>query len=75
MFDAGVLSFQEYMKRESLPLATIQRTVLDFLRGRDDVVVFGAQAVNAIDLLSTHAEQFAQELQNYLRQPFILPCA
>ena len=48
---------------ESLPLATIQEAVLEFLRGRDDAVMFGAQAVNAyvpeprmsqdIDLLST----------------------
>jgi hypothetical protein len=47
MFDAGVLTFQEFLMREPLPLATIQNAVLEFLRGRDDVVVFGAQAVNA----------------------------
>ena len=51
---------------EPLPLATLQHAVLEFLRGRDDVVVFGAQAGNAyvneprmtqdLDLLSTHAE-------------------
>ena len=61
---------------ESLPLATIQQAVLEFLQGRDDAVVFGAQAVNAyvneprmtqdIDLLSSRAEQFAQELRDYL---------
>jgi hypothetical protein len=49
--------------REPLPLATIHQAVLEFLRGRDDAVVFGAQAVNAyvgeprmsqdIDLVST----------------------
>lgn len=33
--------------QESLPLATIQEAVPDFLRGRSDAVVFGAQAVNA----------------------------
>jgi len=27
---------------ETLPLATIQDAVLEFLRGRDDAVVFGA---------------------------------
>ena len=63
-----------------LPLATVQQAVLEFLRGRDDVVVFGAQAVNAyvpeprmtqdLDLLSTHAEEVAQALCAYLRQRF-----
>ena len=33
--------------QETLPLATIQDAVLEFLRGRTDAVVFGAQAVNA----------------------------
>lgn len=47
MFDAGILTFQEFLMREPLPLAPIQNAVLEFLRGRDDVVVFGAQAVNA----------------------------
>jgi hypothetical protein len=80
MFDAGVLTFREFMTRESLPLATIQKAVLEFLRGRNDAVVFGAQAVNAyvneprmtqaIDLLSPRAEEFAQELRDYLGQHF-----
>ena len=65
---------------EPLPLATLHNAVLEFLRGRDDVVVFGAQAVNAyvneprmtqdLDLLSTHAEEVAQALCAYLRQRF-----
>jgi hypothetical protein len=33
--------------REPLPLATIQDALLEFLRGRDDAVLFGAHAVNA----------------------------
>jgi len=80
MFDAGILTFQEFLMREPLPLATIQNAVLEFLRGRDDVVVFGAQAVNAyvseprmtqdIDLLSPRAEAFAQELREHLQQRF-----
>jgi Nucleotidyl transferase AbiEii toxin, Type IV TA system len=71
MFGAGVLTFREFM---------MQQAVLEFLRGRDDVVVFGAQAVNAyvkeprmtqdLDLLSTHAEVVAQELRASLRQRF-----
>jgi hypothetical protein len=68
------------MMRESLPLATLHNTVLEFLRGRDDVVLFGAHAVNAyvkeprmtqdLDLLSTDAEGIAQELRDHLRQRF-----
>lgn len=80
MFDAGVLTFQEFAMREPLPLATLQNAVLEFLRGRDDAVVFGAQAVNAyvneprmtqdIDLLSPRAEALAEELCGHLRQRF-----
>jgi len=66
--------------QEPLPLATIQNAVLEFLRNRDDVVVFGAQAVNAyvgeprmtqdIDLLSPRAEELAEELRDHLSQHF-----
>lgn len=66
--------------REPLPLATIQETVLEFLRGRDDVAVFGAQAVNAyvdeprmtqdIDLLAVHARELAEELRELLTGKF-----
>lgn len=65
---------------ESLPLATIQEAVLEFLRGRDDVVVSGAQAVNAyvpeprmsqgIDLLSPRAAELAEELRTHLSNHF-----
>jgi hypothetical protein len=47
MFGAGALTFQEFARREPLPLATIHEAVLEFLRGRGDAVVFGVQAVNA----------------------------
>ena len=66
--------------REQLPLATIHDAVLEFLRGRDDAVVFGAQAVNAyvseprmsqdIDLVSTRATELAEELREYLSERF-----
>lgn len=66
--------------REPLPLATIHDAVLEFLRGRDDVVVFGATAVNAyvdeprmtqdIDLMSTRARELAEELRQHLSERF-----
>lgn len=80
MGDAGALTFREFAMREPLPLATLHNAVLEFLRDRDDVVVFGAQAVNAyvdeprmtqdIDLLSVNAEPLAQMLCDYLRERF-----
>jgi hypothetical protein len=80
MFSAGALTFREFAMREPLPLATIQAAVLGFLRGRDDAVVFGAQAVNAyvdeprmtqdIGLLSPRAKELVQELRDYLSQRF-----
>lgn len=66
--------------RETLPLSKIHGAVLEFLQGREDVVLFGAQAVNAyiseprmtqdVDLLSIRAEDFAQELREYLSEKF-----
>jgi len=80
MFNAGVLTFREFAMREPLPLATIQDAVLEFLRGRDDVALFGAQAVNAyvdeprmtqdIDLLSPRARDLAEELREMLSEKF-----
>jgi len=66
--------------REPLPLATVHEAVLEFVRGRDDVVVFGATAVNAyvseprmtqdIDLMSTRATELAEELRSFLGERF-----
>src|SRR5215217_2133614 len=80
MLNAGVLTFQEFAMREPLPLATVHEAVLEFLRGRDDVVVFGATAVNAyvpeprmtqdIDLISPRAADLAEELRQYLSERF-----
>ncbi len=47
MLNADVISFREFVMHEPLPLAKIQEAVLEFLKGRDDAVLFGAQAVNA----------------------------
>jgi hypothetical protein len=78
--NAGVLTFKEFAMREQLPLATIHDAVLEFLRGRNDALVFGAQAVNAyvdeprmsqgIDLVSTRAIELAEELRTHLSERF-----
>src|SRR5260370_42493311 len=80
MLKAGTLTFEEFAMREQLPLATIHDAVLEFLRGRNDAVVFGAQAVNAyvgeprmsqdIDLVSTRAAELAEELREHLSERF-----
>lgn len=66
--------------REQLPLAAIHAAVLEFLRGREDAILFGAQAVNAyvaeprmsqdIDLVSTRAVELAEELREHLSERF-----
>jgi len=66
--------------KEPLPLARVHEAVLDFLRNRDDAVLFGAQAVNAyvdeprmtqdVDILSTRAAELAEELRAHLNQLF-----
>lgn len=66
--------------RETLPLSKIQEAILGFLQGREDVVLFGAQAVNAyvseprmtqdIDLLSTDSKNLAEELKSFLSEKF-----
>jgi len=80
MLNAGVLTFGEFAMREQLPLASIHDAVLEFLRGREDAVLFGAQAVNAyvaeprmsqdIDLVSTRAVELAEELRQHLSERF-----
>jgi hypothetical protein len=80
MLNAGVLTFQEFAMREPLPLATVHEAVLEFVRGREDVVVFGATAVNAyvseprmtqdIDLMSLRAAELAEEMREYLSERF-----
>ncbi len=66
--------------KEPLPLAKVQEAVLEFLRNRDDAALFGAQAVNAyvdeprmsqdVDILSTRAAEFAEELRTHLAKTF-----
>ena len=78
MLNAEILTFQEFAMHEPLPLSKIQGAVLEFLQGRDDAVLFGAQAVNAyvsepratqdVDILSTRARELAEELRQSCRQ-------
>src|SRR5213080_654810 len=80
MFGDGSLTFREFVMGEPLPLATIHDAVLEFLRDRDDAVLFGAQAVNAyvdesrmtqdVDIASPRAAELAEELREHLNQRF-----
>ncbi len=80
MFGDGSLTFREFAMREPLPLATIHDAVLEFLRDRDDAVLFGAQAVNAyvsesrmtqdVDIASPRAAELAEEVRVFLNQRF-----
>jgi len=78
MVGDGSLTFQEFIMNEPVPLAVVHDCVLKFLRGRSDAVLFGAQAVNAyvgpprmtqdVDIVSTRAEQLAEELRVHINQ-------
>lgn len=80
MLNAEVLTFQEFVTHEPLPLSKIQGAVLEFLQGRDDAVLFGAQAVNAyvsepratqgVDIMSNRAHEFAKDLRDHLSERF-----
>jgi len=80
MFGDGALTFREFAMREPLPLATIHDAVLDFLRGVDDAVLVGAQAVNAyvdeprmtqdVDIASPRAAELAEQLREHLAVRF-----
>lgn len=80
MLNAEVLTFHEFVTHEPLPLSKIQGAVLEFLQGRDDAVLFGAQAVNAyvsepratqdVDIMSNRAAEFAEELREHLSERF-----
>lgn len=80
MLNADVLTFREFVMHEPLPLPKIHGAILEFLQGREDVVLFGAQAVNAyiseprmtqdVDVLSVRAEDFSEELREHLSETF-----
>ena len=72
--------FREIVAKEPFPLAVVQPAVVEFLVGRDDAVLFGAQAVNAyaaetratedVDVRFTRGEDFAEELRQFLNDRF-----
>lgn len=76
----GSLTFREFVMNEPVPLAVVHNSILEFLRGRDDAVLFGAQAVNAyideprmtqyVDVLSTQAATLAEDLRQHLSDQF-----
>lgn len=80
MLNADVLTFQEFVAHETLPLSQIHGAVLEFLQGRKDVALLGAHALNAyvseprmtqdVDLLSTNPKEFAEELTEHLSETF-----
>lgn len=80
MLNADVLTFHEFVTHEPLPLSKIHQAVLEFLQGRRDAVLFGAQAVNAyvsepratqdVDILSTRAGDLAEEIREHLSKTF-----
>lgn len=80
MLNAEILTLQEFVTHDPLPLSKIQGAILEFLQGRDDTVLFGAQAVNAyvkepratqdVDLMSTRASELAEELKEFLGDRF-----
>jgi hypothetical protein len=80
MIEVGGISFREFLMSEPLPLATIHSAILEFLRHREDAVLYGALAVNAYvdqprmtqdaDIASTRGLEFTEELRAYLAQRF-----
>jgi hypothetical protein len=80
MFVADTINFREIAMKDPLPLATIQNAVIDFIRGRSDAALFGAQAVNVyvnepratqdVDLISVRAAELADELCEHLSKLF-----
>lgn len=82
MFGDGPLTLREFAIKEPLPLARIHDSVLEFMRHRDDAVLFGAQAVNAyveeprmtqnVDIMSTRASELAEEIRTHLSKQFTI---
>ena len=76
-----MLSLSEYVMKEPLPLAVVHEAILDFCRGREDLCVFGAQALarhtgsprmtQDVDIMAEDPETCAEELAKYLSGRFL----
>jgi hypothetical protein len=75
-----MLTATEYLMREPLPLHRVHEAIFDFCRGRTDLTIFGAQAVNLyvaeprmtqdVDIFSATPRQTAEALANALNEAF-----
>jgi hypothetical protein len=75
-----MLTATEYLMRESLPLYRVHEAIFDFCRGRPEVTIFGAQAVNLyvsdprmtqdVDLFSPTPRETAEALAAALNTAF-----
>jgi hypothetical protein len=83
MFGDGSLTFWEFATCEPFPLAVVHDAILfEFLPGREDAVLMGAQAVNAyveqarmtqdVDLASPRAQELSGELKEFLSKRFAI---
>lgn len=80
MISLGIRTIREIEMDEPLPLAKLHDAILEFARNREDIVVFGAHAVNAysdeprmtqdVDLLTLNAESTAEQLRSQLAETF-----
>jgi len=74
----GPLTFREFALAEPVPLARVHAAVFEFLRDRQDAVLFGAQAVNAwvdtprmtedVDVMARDAPALAEALRQHLSE-------
>jgi hypothetical protein len=75
-----MLTATEYLMREPLPLYRIHEAIFDFCRGRSELTIFGAQAVNIyvaeprmtqdVDIFTPTPRETAEALATALNQAF-----
>jgi hypothetical protein len=67
MLNADVLTFQEFITLEHLPLSTIHEAILEFLKGREAVNEYASEPrmTQVVDLLSIRAKVLAEELRHF----------
>jgi hypothetical protein len=75
-----MLTATEYLMREPLPLHRVHEAIFDFCRGKANLTIFGAQAVNVyvaeprmtqdVDIFSPTPRETAEALATALNQAF-----